>query len=280
MNLNTIAEVKRPAVGGSNHAVARRLRMACRRHLAVLGAAGCHRHAHRPAPVELAGAAAFFRRPRHRGHVHRCGALPVRRSLRMAGTAGRAGMLQLVPGVIQDLERGHRRRQHLHVAAGGADDLADGGARGHLHLVAAHRTRTRGPLDRFRDRQPHQRSPTRRAAPQHPLAGIGAVEAVRVPSPIAHASRTLGGAVDRHAKCGWRRSPDHDHRLHPSADPSCGSSTHHLRSSCGAQSTSVSRQTGISTTSTARPPTSATSPTISPSRSAPSWRNPERAHET
>ena len=136
------------------------------------------------------------------------------------------------------------------------------------------------PIDRFRDRQSHQRSPTGRTAPQHSLAGIGAVEALRVPSRIAHASRTLGGAVDRHAKRGRRRSRDHDHRGHPSARSSCGSSKHHPQSSCGARSTSVSRPTDISTTSTARPPISATSPAISLSRFAPSWRNPERANET
>ena len=81
------------------------------------------------------------------------------------------------------------------------------------------RARTRGPLDRFRDRKSHQRSPTGRTAPQHSLAGIGAIEALRVSSRVAHASRTLGGAVDRHAKRRRRRSPDHDHRGDASADP-------------------------------------------------------------
>ena len=38
-------------------------------------------------------------------------------------------------------QRDHRPRRQRH-----------GRARGHLHLVAAHRTRTRGPLDRFCDR--------------------------------------------------------------------------------------------------------------------------------
>ena len=53
--------------------------------------------------------------------------------LGVARAAARARVLQLVPGVVQDLERGHRRRQHLHVAAGRADDLADRRARGDLH---------------------------------------------------------------------------------------------------------------------------------------------------
>ena len=199
--------------------MARRLRLARRRHLAVLGAAGLHRHAHRPSSVALAGAAVLRRRSRDRGDVHRRGALSVRRSRRVARVAARAGMLQRLPGVVQDLERGHGRRQHLHVAAGRADDLADGRARSHLHAVAAQRAAARGPGDRFRDRKSHQHPPTGRAAPQHSPAGIGAIEALRVSSRVAHPSRALGGAVDRHAKRRRRRSPDHDHRGDAAADP-------------------------------------------------------------
>ncbi len=50
-------------------------------------------------------------------------------------------VLQRVPRLLQDLERGHGRRQHLHVAAGGADDLADRGAGRRLHALAARRQR-------------------------------------------------------------------------------------------------------------------------------------------
>ena len=47
MNLNTIAEVKRPDVIRRDRAMARRPCLAGRRHLAVLRAAGRHRHADR-----------------------------------------------------------------------------------------------------------------------------------------------------------------------------------------------------------------------------------------
>ena len=49
---------------------------------------------------------------------------------RVARNAAVPRVLQCVPGIVQDLECGDRRRQHLHVAAGRPDDLADDRARG------------------------------------------------------------------------------------------------------------------------------------------------------
>src|ERR1700736_4605248 len=46
-----------------------------------------------------------------------------------------ARVLQRVPGLVQDLERGDGRRKHLHVAAGRADDLVDRGAGGDLYYT-------------------------------------------------------------------------------------------------------------------------------------------------
>ena len=43
--------------------------------------------------------------------------------------------LRVVPGVIQDLEFGNGRRQHLHVLAGGSDDHDGRRTGGHLHTV-------------------------------------------------------------------------------------------------------------------------------------------------
>ena len=56
-----------------------------------------------------------------------------------------ARVLQRVFGVIQDLECRHRRRQHLHVVAGRPDDLADRRTRRNLYAVAAQCAPARGP---------------------------------------------------------------------------------------------------------------------------------------
>ena len=46
-------------------------------------------------------------------------------------------LLPRAPDVVQDLQRGDRRREYLHVAAGRRHDLAYRVARGHLHALAA-----------------------------------------------------------------------------------------------------------------------------------------------
>ena len=56
---------------------------------------------------------------------------------RLDGGAAVRRVLPVVSFLVQDLERGDGRRKHLHVAAGGPDDLADGCARGRCHALAA-----------------------------------------------------------------------------------------------------------------------------------------------
>ena len=51
---------------------------------------------------------------------------------------------RVLPRVVQDLEHGHRRRQHLHVPAGGPDDLAGDVAGRGLHPEIARRQRAPG----------------------------------------------------------------------------------------------------------------------------------------
>ena len=74
----------------------------------------------------------------------------------VAGGAPVQDVLRVTPGLIQDLERRYRRRQHLHVAAGRIDDLADGVAGRHLHVVAARRRAAHNCRCRLRHRQSRQ----------------------------------------------------------------------------------------------------------------------------
>ena len=100
-----------------------------------------------------------------------------------------------VPRLLQDMEDGDRRRQHLHVAAGGADDLAHLGARRHLHDLAGRRRRAENCGRRFRHRRPAQRTRAGRsvAAGRYPARGLEA--AFGVPPDFADAGRPLGGAA-------------------------------------------------------------------------------------
>ena len=224
--------------------MARRLRLACRRHLAVLGAAGRHRHADRPAPAELAGAAAFVRRPRDRGHLHasrsstRSPVPPNGRRCRSCGNAATRSW------------RRSRSGTRPPSAATSACRCRPApmisltvGARGRLHPVAA------------RPRPPREVAVVDFVTGNHTnvlqtgellrsihLPASALSKRFAVPPRIAHPSRTLGGAADRHAKCGRRRSLLTITAATPRPS-SFASSTHHPRSSCGAQSTSVSRPT-------------------------------------
>src|SRR6266508_1378569 len=191
--------------------------MACGWNVAVFRAAGLHRHAHRPRSAQLAGIAGISRRPRHRGDLPHRRTLPVRRPGRVARDAAPARVLRRVLGVVQDLECLHRRRQHLHVVTGRPHDLADRRARRNLYAMAAQRAAARCPGRRLRYWKPHQHSPAGRIAPQHPRARIGAVEAVRLPSRLAHPSRAVGGAGDRYP--GKRRPPADHFSRHAEADP-------------------------------------------------------------
>ena len=196
MNLNTIVEVKRPAVVRGDR-MARRPRLAGRRHLAVLRAAGRDRHAGRSRAARLAGADRDAAGPRDRRD------LQDRRAARLQGSAGMAGgaavrqVHRRVPDVLQDLERRDRRRQRLHVAAGRRHDLADRGARRRLHPVAARRQAAPGSGRRLRHRQPYQRAAEGRAAALDPPARVGAVQALCHAPGVAHPPRPLGGADHR-----------------------------------------------------------------------------------
>ena len=82
--------------------------------------------------------------PAHRRHLHDRRPLRLPRAPGLAGVACDRRVLPLLPRVVQDLEHGHRRRQHLHVAAGRSDDLADGVAGRGLHAAIARRQRAPG----------------------------------------------------------------------------------------------------------------------------------------
>src|SRR6266702_6630425 len=105
-------------------------------------------------------------------------------------------MLPIVFGLLQDLEDRDRRRQHLHVAAGRADDFADRGTRRRVHDLAGGWQRTTNSRGRVRYRRPAQFAPTRRSpAPDRHPAGV--VETtLRVPPDLADTDRPLSGAPD------------------------------------------------------------------------------------
>ena len=141
MDLNTITS------GGPAESARRAARLDGRRclargrHLAVLGTAGPSEPADRPDRPEMAGADHRRERALDRGDLHH---RATRRARLPAGLARRAAdqpMLPRLSRLVQDLEDGDRRRQSLHVAAGGADDLADLGARRRLHDLAGRRRR-------------------------------------------------------------------------------------------------------------------------------------------
>ena len=79
--------------------------------------------------AELAVARNVGRRARYCGNLHDRRAVRIRAARSVDVGAAHRRMLPLVPIVVQDLERSDRRRQHLYVAAGWPDDLADRRAR-------------------------------------------------------------------------------------------------------------------------------------------------------
>ena len=174
--------------------MARRPCLSGRRHLAVLRAAGRHRHAGRsrrgsagrrstvtPAGLEIAATCKIV-------ELHDFKGPPEWRAVPLFDKC-----IDCVPDVVQDLERGDRRRQRLHVAAGRRHDLADRGARRRLHAVAAQRQAAPGSGRRLRHRQPHERPAEGRAAALDPPARLGACPSAspcaRCRSPISAARR-------------------------------------------------------------------------------------------
>ena len=107
-------------------------------------------------------------------------------------------MLPRLPGLVQDLEHGHRRRQHLHVACppGPMISLTVAWKASARSGRAARRARRAG--RRLRHGRPCQRAAAGRVAAQHPAAGRGAGEARRVPPHLAHPAGPLRRAADRH----------------------------------------------------------------------------------
>ena len=83
----------------------------------------------------------------------------------LAGVAPDRRVLPRLPGVVQDLEHGHRRRQHLHVPAGGPDDLAgDVAGRRSTPCRSLDGSERQVPADRLRHREPSERPAAGRAA--------------------------------------------------------------------------------------------------------------------
>ncbi len=157
------------------------------------------RHADRPGAARLAGARGVGRRARDRRDLPHRRALSFRGAEAMDRRAAVPGVLRCPARLVQDLERGHGRRQHLHVASRRGDDLAGGGARGTLHALAARRGAAGGCRRRFRHRQPRQRAAARRIAAQDPPAGGSPREAGRAAPGFAHQARPFCRTADRHA---------------------------------------------------------------------------------
>ena len=195
MNLNTVTEVKRP-LRPTRFPMARGLCLARRRHLAVLEP---QLATHTLIDLEIA---ALARAQASADGLDIAATCTHRRARPLPG-AGRTGpaapLLQLccqcASGVVQDLERGDRRRQHLHVAAGRPDDLADACARRHLHAVAARRgSRARSPLVDFVTGNHENVLGRANCLRSIHLPASGADQALRLPPRFPHPSRAVGGA--------------------------------------------------------------------------------------
>jgi hypothetical protein len=180
--------------------VAGRLFVAGRRYLAVLRTAGRRRYPDRSRQFRVEAPHRVGGRPRDRRD------LPDRRTARLRGAArvARGAVVprlhQRLPDVVQDMERGNRRGQHLHVTAGWRDDLPDRGARGRLYAVAARRHASRRAGRRLRDRQPPEHPAEGRVAALDPPARFGPKEALCDAPGFAHASGSFGGADRRHGR--------------------------------------------------------------------------------
>ena len=157
-----------------------------------------------------------------------------------------------LPCLVQDLEHGDRRRQYLHVAAGGADDFADRGARWRLHHLEGRRQRTKNSRRRFRHGPAAERAGAGRLASPYRLACVGAAQALGVPADFADAARSFRRAADRDA---GRATAVHAHRHRRDAAAAAISfaglpAPDELRAAIDERC----RSTPITTTSTARRP--------------------------
>ena len=160
----------------------------------------------------LAGDGRLPGRPRNRGDLHRRRARCPDLAAGMGGSAAHRPMLPRLPRLVQDLEHGDGRRQHLHGAAGGTDDLAHRGPRRHLHHLDAGRRRAPRRRHRLRARSPAQRAAARRAAARDHAAGRRARAAHRVSQDFALAARPLRRTADRNARA-QRRLRAHRHGI-------------------------------------------------------------------
>ena len=183
---------------------------------------------------------------------------------RRKGAAGMDGgpavrpMLRRVPDVVQDLERGDRRRQHLHVAAGRPDDLADRRARGRLHALAA-RAASRARCRSSTSSPATTRTCSRRASccarsscrPRRcrSASPSGAVSLTH----LGRSAALLIGTRDP----SQRRLPAHDHRRHAAAGAAALRRACRRPTRCAARSTSALPPDGYFDDVHGSPPTSA-----------------------
>ena len=97
--------------------------------LALFGAPGRPPAVDRPARLRVAipRGRGIGRGSEHRGDLHHRRTGHLRRTAMRVRVGVGSRVLRLVPLVVQGLECGDRRRQHLHVTAGRSDDLDGGG---------------------------------------------------------------------------------------------------------------------------------------------------------
>ena len=105
-------------------------------------------------------------------------------------------MLPVVPGLIQNLERGDGRRQSVHGVAGGTDDLADRGIGRHVHDLDASRQRTARCRHRFCIGAATQRAHAGRTASLHRVAVVGVALSHGLSANLARAAWPLGRIAD------------------------------------------------------------------------------------
>ena len=133
-------------------------------------------------------------RPAHRRHLHHRRALRVPRAPGLAGVVCDRRVLPLLPLLVQDLEHGHRRRQHLHVPAGWSDDLARHVAwKGSTPCRSLDGSERQVPAIEFVTGQPSECAAAGRAAAHDRAAGLGAAQAGGIPPDVADPH----GALDR-----------------------------------------------------------------------------------
>ena len=136
----------------------------------LLAARGCFPSRRRRSPADRHCRSGLARPGDHRARLAHCRDLQDRRigrhdvSAQLDRGAAVQSMLPVVSCVVQDLEHGDRRRQSLHGAAGGTDDLADRGARWRVHDLDAGRRRAARCGARFRVGAAAQRARAGRTA--------------------------------------------------------------------------------------------------------------------